>query len=150
MILNEFSLSHGSITFDHNNTWVWFPKSRGTKVSTMAYSYFNKQVNKQDSWEGWSTIWHLNVAPRVKHFTWLLLHNGLKTHEYLYRLNLGPQAMCGFCNLFIETAEHLLHTCSKSQAIWNLVISDLRKPINLLYGITSGDWLNTTLTDYDL
>lgn len=110
LILNEFSISHGNITHDLDNTWVWFPIPHWTKVSTMVYSYFSQQVTKQDSWDGWSIIWHLKVTPHVKHFIWLLLHNSNKTHEYLYRLKLGLQAMCGFYNLFIETVEHLLHT----------------------------------------
>lgn len=56
LILNDFTLNHGSVTYDHDNTWVWFPKSRGTKISTMVYSYLNQQLNMPDSWDGWSII----------------------------------------------------------------------------------------------
>lgn len=67
-LLNEFTLSHGSVNYEHGNTWVWFPKSRGTKVSTMIYSFFNQQVNQQETWDGLANLWHLKVAPRAKHF----------------------------------------------------------------------------------
>lgn len=149
MLLNEFSLYHGSVHYDQESSWVWFPKAQGTKVSTMFYSFFNHYVNQHNTWDGWSNLWWLNVAPRAKHFIWFLLHNGIKTHEYLYRLRLGPQALCDFCKLEVETAEHLLYTCTKSQIIWNLISSEIRKPINLLNGITSGDWLVPNLIGND-
>jgi len=65
-------------------------------------------------------------------------------------MNLGPQAFYTFCNLNIETAEHIFQTCIKTQGIWNLISSVIRKPINLSHGISSGIWLCQDLTGNDL
>lgn len=116
----------------------------------MIYSNFNQNKYAQKQWEDWGKLWCLKVAPRVEHFCWLLFHNAVKTHEYLYRMNLGPQTFCIFRNLDVETADHLFHTCVKSQEIWNWTSSAIRKTINLLNGISSGFWLNQDISSNDL
>lgn len=115
----------------------------------MIYSYFNQDKYRENNWESWDTLWRLKVAPRVKYFLWLLFHNAVKTHEYHYKMNLGPQAFCTFCNLNVETAEHLFLNCHLSQEIWKLTCSAVRKPINLFDGVSSGLWLNQELTGND-
>lgn len=84
--------------------------------------------------------------PRVKHFIWLVFHDAVKTNEYLYRMNLGTQILCTFCNLYTETVEHLFLNCYKTQEIWNIICSAASKPINLSDGISSGLWLNQEMT----
>lgn len=104
--LNDNTLSQSRVTYDQDNQWCWFPNSPGTKVSTKIYSYFNHSKVLGSHWDGWGKIWKLFVAPRVKHFMWLMLHKAVKTMDYLFRLNLGSQDMCIFFKLMPETAEH--------------------------------------------
>lgn len=81
----------------------------------MIYKHFNQIKNVQNYWEGWANLRRLKVAPRVKHFIWLLLHNAVKTHDYLYTMNLDPLDLCSFCNLNVEFAEHIFQTCIKTR-----------------------------------
>lgn len=89
--LNLDFLSHGKIGYDTDNTWVWSPKAKRSKLSTIIYYHISKSAVHQDHWDGWDNIWRLRIASREKHFIWLLFHNGIKTFDYLYRLNLGPK-----------------------------------------------------------
>lgn len=57
--------------------------------------------------------------------------------------------MCMFCNLIIETVEHLFLNCHKSQQIWSFSSSAIRKTINLSDGVSSGLWLNQELYGND-
>ncbi|KAH7679239.1 Reverse transcriptase zinc-binding domain-containing protein [Dioscorea alata] len=140
-IINDDIISQSIISYDLKNNWLWFPKTESTKLTAMIYAHFNQNNFEQNYWEGWRNVWHLKVAPRVKHFCWILLYNAVKTHEYLYRLNLGPQTFCSFCNLYTESTDHLFRTCSKTQVIWNMVGTIIKRYINLTDEIFSGHWI---------
>lgn len=84
------------IIADSNNLWVWLPQSYKLTIPSKVYHHLCNGDAYSDSWEGWAILWHLNIAPKVKHFIWLLLHNAIKTHEFLYRLNLGPRSFLWF------------------------------------------------------
>ncbi|XP_039136660.1 uncharacterized protein LOC120273975 [Dioscorea cayenensis subsp. rotundata] len=133
-----------------NNKWVWFPKSKNHKLTSMVYTHFNNSVGNHDTWNGWGNLWRLFVAPRPKHFIWLLLHNGIKTYEYLYRLNLGAQTFCKFCNLDFENAEHLFNSCPKTQIVWQQVSNAIGKQIVFHEGFSTGNWLSPDHPEYDL
>ncbi|KAH7660004.1 Reverse transcriptase zinc-binding domain-containing protein [Dioscorea alata] len=146
--LNFDYLINDKISSNNENCWVWYPKSRKHKLTSMVYAHFNKDASTLNPWDGWANIWRLKIGPRPKHFLWLLLHNGIKTYDYLYRLNLGPQTFCKFCNLDVETSEHLFNTCTKVQLIWNSVSSALGKQVNFQGGFSSGNWLSPALSEY--
>ncbi|XP_039131805.1 uncharacterized protein LOC120268480 [Dioscorea cayenensis subsp. rotundata] len=133
-----------------NNKWVWFPKSKNHKLTSMVYTHFNNSVGNHDTWNGWGNLWRLSVAPRPKHFIWLLLHNGIKTYEYLYRLNLGAQTFCKFCNLDFENTEHLFNSCPKTQIVWQQVSNAIGKQIVFHEGFSTGNWLSPDHPEYDL
>lgn len=82
--LNPDVFSHGKICYDTDNVWVWFLKVKKTKLNTIIYSHLSNLAVQQDHWDGWANIWRLRIAPRAKHFIWLLFHNGVKTFDYLY------------------------------------------------------------------
>lgn len=115
--LNSQVLIHGNLNFDGQNSWVWFPNSKGKHLSSKIYSFYNSTMNQVESWKGWSNIWHLKVAPQVKYFIWLIFHGKLKTNEYLYHLNLGFNRLFTLCDQGHETTEYLFFCCDKVQAI---------------------------------
>lgn len=71
---------------------------------------------------GWLvyTLENLHTIPRVKHFPWRMLHGMTPTFAYLYKLNIGPARNCCFYDLDLETDEHVLWTCLKIKAAWNV------------------------------
>ncbi|XP_039138794.1 uncharacterized protein LOC120276131 [Dioscorea cayenensis subsp. rotundata] len=149
----EYLINDKAINCYNNvNRWVWFPKSGKHLLTSMVYAFFNNSAGNLNPWNGWGNIWHLNIAPRTKHFIWLLLHNGVKMYEYLYRLNLGPQTLCKLCNLDVENSDHLFNTCPKAQLVWNLVSNFIGKHICFPEGFSSGNWIlpaNSGYTKFD-
>lgn len=111
------------------------PRSSNLKISSMVYSHFNHCAAPHGAWDGWNNIWCLKIAPKAKHFIWLMLHNGVKTYDYLYNMNLGPQNFFIWCNLEYEIAEHLFNLCPKSQLIWNLISNDIGLTIAFTNGL---------------
>ncbi|XP_039145745.1 uncharacterized protein LOC120282984 [Dioscorea cayenensis subsp. rotundata] len=146
--LDYLNINKCSINFAKH--WVWFPKANNIKTTSMVYSHFNNSAGTMNPWDGWRNLWRLKIAPRPKYFMWLLLHNGIKTYDYLYRLNLGPQTLCRFCNIDFECTEHLFNHCSKAQYIWRLVSAAIGKQVSFLDGFSSGHWLSPTNSVYDL
>lgn len=126
MIINKC----GILNLGNTNSLQWF--------------HFNKSAGCLVPWDGWGNIWRLYIAPRPKHFLWLLLHNDIKTYDYLYSLNLGPLTLCKFYNLCFETTEHLFNTCPKAQLVWNLISNAIGKQIIFHDGFSSGNWLSPT------
>lgn len=114
----------------------------------MVYAHFNNSSGNLNPWNGWSNIWRLSSRP--KQFIWLLLHNGVKTYEYLHRLNLGPQTLCQFCNLNFESSEHLFNNCPKTQLVWRQVSNVIGMQIVFYEGFSSGSWLSQNNPIYDL
>lgn len=67
----------------------------------------------------------------------------IKTNEYLYSLNMGPQCICSMCSLDRETIEHLFNQCPKFQAVWSYISNNLGKVICFPNGISKGLWLSS-------
>lgn len=73
---NQFNSSSGSlgtINFDSNNCWVWQLKSNCSKIFATVYHHLNLNSSLSDNWIGWKILWHLHVAPHLKHFIGFVL-----------------------------------------------------------------------------
>lgn len=148
--LNFDYLINDKISSSLGNCWVWYPKSRNHKLTSMVYAHFNKTAGSLTPWEGWGNIWRLKLSPRPKHFLWLLLHNGIETFDYLYRLNICPQTFYRFCNLESESTKHLFNTCPIAQLIWPLINNAIGKQITFHDGFSNGYWLSQANSDLDM
>lgn len=91
--VNTHFLYNRSMIMQGTNIWVWLPNSKSSKASSTIYRHLNAKAAQDDHWDGWNHLQKLNIFPRVKYFTWLLLRGRLKTREYLFHLKLGPQDM---------------------------------------------------------
>lgn len=111
------------------------------KLSSMVYNHFVSNASDCEPWNSWKKLWSLRVAPRAKHFLWLLFWGKIKTSDFLHALNLDPQDICVFSRLTYETAEHLMNLCPKSQALCNSVSSLVGKTISFPDGFTSRIWI---------
>ncbi|XP_039132267.1 LOW QUALITY PROTEIN: uncharacterized protein LOC120269045 [Dioscorea cayenensis subsp. rotundata] len=131
------------------NWWVWYPKSKNHRLTFMVYTHFNGAVNNIDPWVGWRFLWRLKIASRPKHFFWLLLHNGIKTYDYLL-IESGPQSLCDFCDLDFELAEHLFDSCPKAQTTWFLISNFIGKQIHFHDGFSNGNWLCPSNPDLNI
>lgn len=92
--LNNEMLAHGKIDMERTNHWVWFPKAHCVRIPSKIYSHLNSNAAHCENWCGWDKLWRLKVAPRIKHFMWLMFKGKIKTYNYLHSLNLGPHSLC--------------------------------------------------------
>lgn len=57
-----------------------------------------------------------------------MIQGKIKTYDYLYHLYLGTPDFCVFCDLVLETSDHLFRQCYISNQIWKKVedLSDIK------------------------
>lgn len=134
-------ISQAKIFPEENSHWVWFPKTKNNKISIFIYDILNSNNTEIQHWHGWSNIWKLNVAPKVKTFTQLLIQGKIKTYDYLYQLNLGPLDPCVLCGLVTKTTD-LFRQCSKGQTMRIFVEEMSILKITISKHIYNGNWLN--------
>lgn len=89
-------------------------------------------VNSQHTHFLFKYIWNVDVPPKLKHFWWRSLHNGLPVADNLKKRGLRVDAICQLCGEEDETVNHLLFQCKLTKEIWDLT------PIST----PSGEFLN--------
>lgn len=77
------ALKLGSIDSASDNHYIRNPKTGNHKLTAAVYHHLNHSSTLLDGWHGWNLIWHIFIAPRVKHFLWLLIHGRLSTLDFL-------------------------------------------------------------------
>lgn len=60
----------------------------------------------------------MEVTPKIRHFLWLSLHQGLPTRVALFNRRLSPSPTCPLCLCDDETVEHVFLKCSWVEALW--------------------------------
>ncbi|KAH7689115.1 hypothetical protein IHE45_03G075400 [Dioscorea alata] len=45
-------ISHGMITNEDNNHWIWLPESKGNKISFAIYTFLNGNYVMDSEWKG--------------------------------------------------------------------------------------------------
>ncbi|KAH9292999.1 hypothetical protein KI387_041816, partial [Taxus chinensis] len=72
---------------------------------------------------GWkqrfNVVWAIPIEPKVAHFLWSILHQGLPVGKHLVLLG-APPPRCPFCN-HIETLLHLFWFCPHAQSAWRWI-----------------------------
>lgn len=111
--LDSPALKRSNITPNYANVWVWFPSANNNRLSSFVYNFLNSRNMYDFSWNVWLKVWKLNVAPRIKFFTWLLLFGRILTYDYLNVLNMAPPTLCVFCGNEFENMNYLFFNCFK-------------------------------------
>lgn len=66
----------------------------------------------------WKSIWKLIVPPKLFHFSWWCLHNGLAVKQSLVDIRCVVDDMsCPLCKDHVETMLHFLIGCHKVSSI---------------------------------
>ncbi|KAH9294882.1 hypothetical protein KI387_038470 [Taxus chinensis] len=72
---------------------------------------------------GWKqrfqVVWAIPIEPKVAHFLWCILHQGLPVGKCLILMG-APPLRCPFCN-HIETLLHLFWFCPHAQSAWRWI-----------------------------
>lgn len=66
----------------------------------------------------WSTVWSLNIPPKIKHFVWRSLKDCLPTRQRFLSKEVSYSPSCCFCYHVYENEWHLFICCEKAKQIW--------------------------------
>lgn len=83
----------------------------------------------------------LHTIPRVKLFTWRMLHDRTPIFSYMYYLNIGPMSECCFCGLELETDEHVMRGYRKTLWAWNVISWYVGVDLKAIRQLTRGNWI---------
>jgi hypothetical protein len=73
-------------------------------------------------------IWSAYSEHKSIFFAWLVLHNRVLTRDNMIKKNWPCDHLCGFCQCFMETTQHLLCECNYTKAVWNSVANAFNLP----------------------
>ena len=71
----------------------------------------------------WSKIYtnvlSATIDIKLRNFQYKFLHRIIPTNKLLFKQNIIACSICDFCNMHIETLEHLFWECNMVQAFWS-------------------------------
>ena len=56
---------------------------------------------------------------KLQNFQYNFVHRNIATNKYLLKCKYVPSSLCSFCNMAIETLDHLFWECFTLQYFWN-------------------------------
>lgn len=124
-----------------DNIWIWNPKFSYAKISSAVYHFLNSQNSPFNTWVGWQLLWHIPVAPRLKHFIWICLRGRLSTFAFLHNIHLSPDTSCILCGLHRETIDHLFEQCARIHVVWDQINSRENMSISFPDEFSSENWI---------
>ena len=78
-------------------------------------------------------IYSVSIDSKSRVFQFKLLHNILYTNQQLYSFNSVkyPSNLCGICQNFPETIEHLFYNCNHTKALWQNIIHNIGRSLDI-------------------
>ena len=67
------------------------------------------------------------IETKLQEFQYKILNDIIFTNDKLFRFKLIDSPLCIFCKKEVESREHLLFYCRCTEALWEALISWLRK-----------------------
>ncbi|KAK2449803.1 hypothetical protein QL285_008959 [Trifolium repens] len=115
----------GVIITDTIDRWNWKPGNEGVHSVKSTYLFLDRTTNvgpprsSLDSF-AFKFIWKSGVPSKVSALSWQLLLNKIPTRENLRRRNVltSDESKCVFCDLYVESANHLFLHCGYSAEVW--------------------------------
>lgn len=66
----------------------------------------------------WKSIWQLDVPSKMRFFIWKCCDHALAVRRNLKRRHIRIDNVCGVCNQFDETENHMFFRCQTSHQFW--------------------------------
>ena len=86
--------------------------------------------NRERMQEFWKKLWACRVPQVVKNFLWKACNNILATKDNLFKKHITNDPLCPICNLEVETAVHILWSCSSARDVWSDCSRRLSKSVS--------------------
>lgn len=106
--------------FDQEDEFIWGPAANGNfSIKSATWIQYN-DLSPHPKTKLLNLIWKLDIPPKVKIFTWLLIRGRLKTRDRLSRFVQNMDANCALCHNSIESLNHLFYDCPFAHNVWHL------------------------------
>ncbi|CAL1388001.1 unnamed protein product [Linum trigynum] len=108
---------------DEADKLIWAESSNNKYEVRDGYRRWLEEFNRTHDYQPvgearvWSSIWKMNVPPKVRHFMWRFARNSLATCDKISAKSERRGDACPFCNLR-EAQVHLFGECGWSGRIW--------------------------------
>ncbi|XP_062007342.1 uncharacterized protein LOC133724594 [Rosa rugosa] len=120
---------------------IWSHSSTGKfSVKSAYYGVINPTMRNNSIWK---SIWHLNIPPKLKIFTWLFVHKRLPTNVNRARRHLTIDSSCHCCPGEPETMLHLFRDCPQAMAIWKCF--DIPATISRTFMLDWDGWISASI-----
>ncbi|WOH04559.1 hypothetical protein DCAR_0623969 [Daucus carota subsp. sativus] len=109
---------------DEVDRWYWRKEKLGFYSVKSAYILLQESKpnnNISGNKSVWKRLWNLKVPPKVKHFIWRAATGCLPTKVMLCQKHVNLNVFCPFCNMELETINHVLLNCSYAQGCWSIL-----------------------------
>ncbi|XP_020253975.1 uncharacterized protein LOC109831047 [Asparagus officinalis] len=116
-LLNLIKDSHPSNNFDHAE---WSLTTNKQFSINSLYNFLNERGVPSPIYK---VIWNPLVLSKVRIFLWLLSKNKLHTKEVLFSKGWQGDTTCSFCELELESIEHLFFSCPVTKVVWQHFIN---------------------------
>lgn len=101
-----------------SNSLVWHWSKNGIYVVKSGYRVALKLLGA-DSLGGpsssfvpeekfWKCFWKIKASPKLVNFLWIIFHNAMASRENLFSRKCASSPLWPFCNLEVESIEHIL------------------------------------------
>lgn len=97
-----------------DDVWFWRKDKLGHYTVKSAYGVAKEVVSGNTACNisnFWHKIWNLQIPLKVKHFVWRAAQGCLSTKENLIIKRVEVSSICPVCNIYAESAFHVLVTC---------------------------------------
>ncbi|XP_031116600.1 uncharacterized protein LOC116020256 [Ipomoea triloba] len=102
---------------DDADETFWNPEASGKfSISSAYFLIKGYQTNLQD--HIWKKIWNLEVPNKLKTFLWIAMHDRVMGNAERKRRGLTLEGCCDLCPGHLESADHILRSCSRAKEIW--------------------------------
>ena len=91
----------------------------------------NEKTKSQQKWENllpencfnWKEIYpsafFICNDNTLQNFYYNFVHRNIATNKFLFKCKLVESSLCDFCNMEVDSIEHLFWSCQKTQIFWN-------------------------------
>ena len=94
----------------------------GNYTGSEGYQLFAANYNVSVNPKIWNYLWKCSTLPKIKLFTWTLMHERILTGENLEKRGFAGPFRCPLCAEASENISHLFLKCPYSISVWKDVM----------------------------
>lgn len=116
------------LLIDVEDDYIWVAGD-STSLSFRSSTTWERLRPSQEVKNWVDVVWFKGAIPKLSFNMWVANYDRLPTRSRLVAWGLPISADCPLCSTFVETRDHLLLSCTYSQAIWREVFSRCNHPV---------------------